>query len=222
MPGTRQHDREVSTGRDAYARLLDEIRDGRLRPGDRLTETDIAARLGVSRTPVREAIRKLEADNLVSHVPHQGAMIRMLDYAEISELYEMRAVLEGTAARLAARVASEVELSELEAINAEMEAALGDGALLSRANRQFHAILTNAARNRFLVRSVAAVQTTLLILGPSTMQDSGRAAKAVAEHRAVLDAIRQRDGATAETLMRRHIAGAHRSRLRQLRQEAAA
>ena len=220
MTDTRKH-KETRHGRDAYERLVHEIRTGALRPGDRLIETDLATRLGSSRTPVREAIRQLESDGLVTHVPRAGAVVRKLDYAEVTELYEMRAVLEGTAARFAARAASDIELSELEAINSEMRRASGTKDLYE-ANREFHAVLLNAARNRFLVKSVEAVQKTLLILGPSTMEEGDRASEAIAEHDRVLDALRARDGNSAETCMRAHIEAAHRARLRQLRTEAAA
>lgn len=219
MTGTP--DTDTRQGRDAYARLMADIRAGRLRPGDRITETDLAERLGLSRTPVREAIRQLESDGLVAHVPRVGTVVRRLDYSEITELYEMRAVLEGTAARLAARAASDVELSELETINAEMRDAADAGTLLD-ANRQFHTVLLNAARNRFLVKSVEAVQKTLLILGPSTMEDGTRAAEAIAEHDRVIAALHARDGAAAEAAMRLHVEAAHRARLRQLREAAAA
>lgn len=212
---------DTRQGRDAYARLVADIRAGLLRPGDRLTETDLADRLGISRTPVREAIRQLESDGLVTHVPRVGVTVRRLDYAEITELYEMRAVLEGTAARFAARAASEVELSELGAITAEMRKA-PDAATLYDANRQFHTVLLNAARNRFLVKAVEAVQKTLLILGPSTMEESARAAEAIAEHDRIIAALHARDGAAAEAAMRAHIEAAHRARLRQLRGAAAA
>ena len=204
-------------GQGAYARLLDDIRSGVLTPGARLTETEIAERLQVSRTPVREAIRRLEADGLVVHMPRAGAVVRRLDHSEVMELYEMRTVLEGTAARLAARAASEVEIDELAAINAEMNAAEGDGASLSELNTQFHRTLCRAARNRFLVRSVDAVHTTLLILGPSTLAQPERARAAVEEHAAVIGALRRRDGKAAEKRMRAHMEGAQRTRLRMLR-----
>jgi len=121
VPGTRASATAGgSQGESAYQRLLDAIRRGTLQPGARLIETDLARHLGVSRTPIREAIRQLEADGLVVHLPRLGAAVRSLDYAEVMELYEMRAVLESTAARLAARAASEVEIAELAALNAEM------------------------------------------------------------------------------------------------------
>lgn len=208
---------ESGQGRETYDRLIAEIRSGALKPGARLTETDLADRLGISRTPVREAIRLLENDGLVDHQPRAGARIRRLDYAEVTELYEMRAVLESTAARFAARAAYDSELDELAAINDDMRAAAGNAERLYHANRQFHSILLNAARNRYLVRSVEAVQKTLLILGPSTMEESGRASDAVAEHDAILAALRAHDGDSAEQAMRRHIEAAHKARLKQLR-----
>lgn len=110
----------ASHGGAAYRRLLEEIARGDRPPGARLRETELAERLGISRTPAREAIRQLEADGLVAHIPRQGASIRQLDYPEVMELYEMRAVLEGTAVLLAARAASEMELDALEVLNGEM------------------------------------------------------------------------------------------------------
>ena len=212
---------ETRQGRDAYERLVAAIREGTLKPGDRLVETDLAAQLGISRTPIREAIRQLESDGLVAHQPRIGATVRELDYSEITELYEMRAVLEGTAARFAARAASDIELAELEAINDEMRRATAPHQLYD-ANRQFHDVILNAARNRFLVRSVEAIQKTLLILGPSTMEETDRAAQAIDEHIALLTALRARDGDAAEARMRAHIEAAHRARLRRLRGASAA
>lgn len=207
----------VLQGHGAYAVLLDEIWSGKLPSGTRLTETDIAKRLNISRTPVREAIRRLEADGLVSHIPRSGAVVRQLTYPEVMELYEMRWVLEGTAARLAARGAAIVEIDELDAINVEMADAIGNSVRLFDLNRQFHNTLIAAARNRYLVRSVRAIDTTLSILGPSTLEQADRARAAVAEHCAVVEALRQRDSSAAENRMRAHIDAAHRTRLRQLR-----
>jgi DNA-binding GntR family transcriptional regulator len=203
-------------GEGAYWHLLEEIRTGQLLPGTRLTEVELADRLAVSRTPVREAIRRLEADGLVSHEPRVGAMVRSLDYAEVMELYEMRSVLEGTAARMAARSASEVEIAELKGINDEMAAALEDPQHLAQLNRRFHLTLIDAARNRYLVKSVQSVHKVLLILGPTTLE-AERARAAVAEHAEILEALSARDGVAAEAAMRRHMDAAHRVRLRQIR-----
>lgn len=209
-------DTEIPQGQSAYRRLLEDIRTGTMAPGTRLRETELAARLGLSRTPVREAIRQLEADGLVEHLPRQGATIRRLDYAEVVELYEMRAVLEGTAARLAARAASDIELAELAALNAEL-AETPAGPQAREINRIFHRTLIDAARNRFLLKSMNALQKTLLILGPTTLADPSRATEAVAEHDAVLAALQDRDGARAEAAMRAHVEAALSARIRGMR-----
>ncbi|MCL5778637.1 GntR family transcriptional regulator [Limibaculum sp. FT325] len=207
---------DAPQGQSAYLRLLDEIRRGALPPGARLREAELAERLGISRTPVREAIRMLESDGLVVHAPRAGATVRRLEHAEVVELYEMRAVLEGAAARLAARAASEAEIAELEALNAEIAAA-PDAAAAYELNREFHRMLLEAAKNRYLVKSMNALQQTLTVLGPTTLTDPGRAEQAVAEHASVLAALAARDGARAEAEMRAHIEAAHRVRLRALR-----
>ncbi|WP_146344327.1 GntR family transcriptional regulator [Phaeobacter marinintestinus] len=206
-------------GNAAYETLLGEIRDGKLLPGDRLRETELAERLGVSRTPVREAIRQLEADGLVIHVPRQGATIRRLDYAEVMELYEMRAVLEGTAARLAARAASDIEIAELVAINRDLAAAETPEEAF-RLNRVFHAALLDAAKNRFLRKSMSGLQKALMILGPTTLAETDRFDNAVQEHNAILDALQNRDGREAEHQMGAHIEASQRVRIRSLRSTA--
>ncbi|MGH1426011.1 MAG: GntR family transcriptional regulator [Pseudooceanicola sp.] len=203
-------------GQEAYDRLIDAIRAGELAPGDRVTETDLAARLGISRTPVREAIRLLEADGLVTHVPRVGAVIRRLDYSEVTELYDMRTMLEATAAGLAARAASEVEIDEIAAINAEM-AQTDDPVLRAELNRQFHFALLDAAKNRYLTRAVSTLQKSMLILGPTTMTETKRAEQAIDEHEWIVAALRARDIVEAEHGMRTHMQGAQRMRLRQLR-----
>ncbi len=207
-------------GEAAYRALLDDVRRGLLLPGARLRESEIAARLGISRTPVREAIHRLEADGLVVHQPRLGATVRRLDHGEVMELYEMRTVLEGTAARLAARAASEVELADLRAIHEDL-AVTAEPALASRLNRHFHATLLNAAKNRFLVSAVATLERTLSILGRSTLVEPGRADAAVREHAAIMAALEARDGAAAEAAMRAHIEAAQRVRLRQQREAMA-
>ncbi|SMX42457.1 GntR family transcriptional regulator [Actibacterium lipolyticum] len=217
MADPKNKNAEPRHGHGVYDRLLDDIRTGALGPGDRLLETELAERLNISRTPVREALRQLEADGLVTHVPRVGAAIRSLDYSEVMELYEMRAVLESTAARMAARAASDIEIAELEEINAELATATNDANRAYELNRQFHRTLLDAAKNRFLVKSTNALQKTLLILGTSTLAEVSRAEEAVAEHATILKALRARDGAAAEAAMRQHMESSHRVRLRQLR-----
>ncbi|MSU90243.1 FCD domain-containing protein [Rhodobacteraceae bacterium 2CG4] len=221
MPRTEGTEAPVDgpQGNQAYRALLEEIRTGRLRPGERLRETELAARLGVSRTPIREAIRQLEADGLVAHAPRQGATVRMLDYAEVMELYEMRAVLEGTAARLAAHAALDIEIEELESLNGALADAPTAGEAF-RLNRIFHAALLDAAKNRFLHKSMVGLSKALMIIGPTTLSETDRRAAAVQEHQALLDALKARDGQAAEQRMRAHIEASQRVRIRSLRATA--
>lgn len=204
-------------GQNAYQRLVDEIRRGELRPGTRLREIELAERFGISRTPIREAIRRLEADGLIAHAPRHGAVVKALTRQEAMELYDMRVVLEGTAARMAARHASDLQVAELEDLNAEMASRLEDGAGLYRLNRQFHWALLNAAKNRYLIKSMEALSKTLLILGPTTLTERHRAQEAVAEHARIVDAVRRHDQAAAEKEMRAHIEAAQQVRLKVLR-----
>ncbi|WP_029075646.1 GntR family transcriptional regulator [Kaistia adipata] len=208
---------DVTQGQVVYRRLLEEIRLGQLPPGTRLREVELGERLGHSRTPVREALRLLEMDGLVVHQPRLGAVVRSLDYPEIMELYEMRAVLEGTAARLAARSASEAEIAELQDLNAEFAGTADDHARAAEINRLFHMTLQDSAKNRFLLAAINALQKTMMILGPTTLMEGTRVDSAVEEHARVLDAIVARDGQRAELEMRAHIQSAQRSRLRILR-----
>ena len=129
---------------------------------------------------------------------------------------EMRAVLEGTAARLAARAASDLEIEELTALNEDQKKA--DASPEAAAlNRQFHGALLDSARNRFLSRSMTSLHKALMILGPTTLIQADRAKRAVEEHGDVLDAMRARDGQQAEAAMRTHIENALRVRIRALR-----
>lgn len=211
--GTDMAERDTPQGEQAYQRLIDAIAAGRLPPGTRLREVELSESLGLSRTPIREALRLLESDGIVRHQPRQGAVVRQLDHAEVMELYEMRTVLEGTAARLAARMASDVEQRALRALNDDFAVA-GDPAMAAGINRKFHHTLFGAARNRFLTRALEGLEKTLLILGPTTMLLETRIREAAAEHAAILCALEARDGHEAEMLMRAHIESAQLSRLR--------
>ena len=110
-----------SSGELAYDQLLHSLRTGVYAPGDRLREEEVSAQLGLSRTPIREAFRRLEADGIVQHRPRIGAVIRSLSHAELVELYDMRCVLEGTAAQMAAKHGSSAEFDALDTLNDRIE-----------------------------------------------------------------------------------------------------
>lgn len=195
----------------AYDRIREALRQGALAPGQRVLETEIADRFGMSRTPVREAIRRLQAEGLVAQLHGRGLCVAQYGHAEVDELYVMREALEGTAARLAALNAGRPEISLLQRM-VEEEAAL-PAAALAEHNRRFHRALHQAAHNRYLLRSLSALADALLLLGPTTLDLPGRAAAAQGEHARIVAAIAARDEAGAEAAARAHIAAAHEARL---------
>lgn len=201
----------ISLADRAYDRFRDALRRGTLSPGQRVLETEIAEAFGMSRTPVREAIRRLQAEGLVAQLPGRGLCVAQYDHAEVDELYVMREALEGTAARLAAANAGRPDIGLLQRM-VEEEAGLPAEALAEH-NRRFHRALHQAAHNRYLLRSLSALSDALLLLGPTTLDRPGRAAKARKEHAKIVAAIAARDEAGAEAAARAHIAAAHEARL---------
>ena len=201
------------------ARIRQAIREGRYKPGERIRETEVAAWLEVSRTPVREALRRLESEGLLTFESWRGVVVADLDRQQISELYAMREVLEGAAARLAARHIDESEIELLELLLERADGEADAPAALAETNRRFHETIYAAAHNRYLLQTLEQLRNALILLRGTTFALSGRSKTAAEEHRAVLAAIRARDAEAAEAAARRHIAAAHRARLRLLMEE---
>lgn len=197
----------------AYDRLLSAIRDGTYRPGDRMREVEVAARLDLSRTPVREAFRRLEADGIIVHRPRSGAVVRVLDHGELVELYEMRIVLERTAAEMAARHAAAAEIDGMEALNAELARDGGDPSRAAALNQAFHRALYRATRNRFLIESARALNNALLLLGPTTLTDTDRRETVCRQHGAILTGLRAGDPGAAGAAAEAHLETSLRHRL---------
>lgn len=202
-----------------YLELRDLIRAGELKPGQRMIEVDLAERFGVSRTPVRDALQHLIADGLISVGVRRGLVITELDAPQIVELYALREILEGFAARLAARHAAEMEIETLRQLIAR-EASQADPANLATTNRQFHQAVHRAARNRFLTASLDGLRDSLVLLGSTTFSVPGRPATALEEHKQVVEAIARGDGEEAERVMRAHIRVAESLRMRMVLEEA--
>jgi DNA-binding GntR family transcriptional regulator len=206
-------DKGKSSGLGTYELLLTAIEDGTLPPGSRLRETDLALQFGISRTPVREALKRLEAQGLVSHQVHHGAVVAELDYSEITELYALREVLEGTAARLAAAHATGAEIEILERMIAHDRSLLNDPKELSRRNKLFHRQIHQSSRNRFLSLMLENMRTSLLLLHGTTLVAPNRAQQSLEEHQAIVDALAKHDPSEAEAKARQHIVNAFRTRL---------
>jgi DNA-binding GntR family transcriptional regulator len=197
----------LSRGEQAYARLRDAIQSGQLLPGTRLREVDVAQWLGISRTPVREALARLLSEGLAFNESPRGMVVAELDQAAVSELYVMRENLEGTAANLAAQHASAMEIDRRDGV---------DAAQLARNNRLFHDTLYRSAHNRFLLKTLASLHESMALLGQTTLSLPGRSSHALKEHEAIVNAIRARDAAKAEAAARAHIRAAYQSRLQVL------
>lgn len=213
LRSSREH--TVDMGEDTYSRLKEAIREGIFKAGDRLTETDVAERLGVSRTPVREAIHRLEAEGLLSYKPRRGITVTKPDQLMVMELYVMRESLEGTAARLAAQHASELEIEALAELIASETAHFGEGKELARINSKIHRVIHMAAHNRYLLRNLSTLTDTMSLL-PTMLAEDARAREAHAEHLCIIEAIKARDPAKAERAAKAHLTSAMNHRLKWL------
>jgi len=205
---------EASRGNRVYRDLVERIRSGELTPGSRLREEDIAAALGVSRTPVREAFARLQSRGLID-TSAGGLSVASLSRPQVMELYALRARLEGAAAAFAAENASSGEIASLRHA-AGLFDAQDNSADAARANTLFHEAIYEAAHNRYLMRMMEDLNDSLALLPDTTFSVPGRAEAARTEHRAIVEAIGRRDPAAAEAAARTHIAGALDGRLTML------
>jgi DNA-binding GntR family transcriptional regulator len=204
---------ERSSAAEAYNLLLQEIEAGTLAPGSRLREVELAERLQISRTPVREALKKLESQGLVAHEPHFGAMVATLDYGQIVELYQYRELLEAEAARLAAIHASPTEIEVMQQIVHSERSMVGQAANLAHTNRLLHQQIRDSARNRYLAQTLENLRLSLALLAGRTLRASGGSLMSIDEHDAVVTAIAARLPDAAEAAARSHIKSAFRREL---------
>ena len=199
--------------RDAYALILQAIDTGVYRPGDRLVESELADRFGVSRTPIREALQRLETQSLLTR-DGRSLIVASLDHNQMAELYVVRCELEGLAARLAARHATDEEVRVLRKMVEDDRKHLADPAALARANRRFHKQVHLASHNRFLVQQLDLVYRSMALMATTSLAIEGRGAIAIEEHQRIVDAIAAGDGEAAYRALREHISVAFETRLR--------
>jgi|TARA_R110002124_G_scaffold42638_5_gene131290 DNA-binding GntR family transcriptional regulator len=198
---------------DAYSLILEAIDHGVYRPGDRLVESELAERFGVSRTPIREALQRLETQSLLAR-DGRSLIVASLDHNQLAELYVVRTELEALAARLAARHATPEEVRVLRDMVEEDRALLGDPGALSRANRRFHKQIHLASHNRFLVQQLDMVHRSMALLALTSLAAEGRDEATLAEHDAIVSAIEARDEAAAGKTLSDHISKAFVTRLK--------
>lgn len=196
-----------------FERLSEAIVTGKFAPGSKLSEPRLASRYGVSRGPLREAIRRLEERKLVTRLPRQGVRVIVPSSAMAGELFRIREVLEGLAAREAARNATPEEVAELRSmLAAHAEALAGPDAMIywqATANSDFHFKIARMSRSQHLFELLCGEYYTLFRLFRMRHRIvPGRAKRALIEHVRIVDAIEDADADLAELLMRRHIASA--------------
>jgi DNA-binding GntR family transcriptional regulator len=205
-----------------FESLRESIISGMLNPGERLMEIQLAEEMGVSRTPVREAIRKLELEGLVVMIPRKGAYVAGLSLKDIADVFEIRGALEGLAAELAAERATEEELEELERylvrISEEIETG-GDLDKVVEIDTDFHTLLYKASRNNRLSQIINNLREQIQRFRTTSLSYPGRMKAAVEEHRRIVEAISARDGELAHKLAQEHIENAENSMMSMIQQD---
>lgn len=190
--------------------IRDAILNGRYKPGDALVETKLAEELGVSRTPIREAIRQLELEGLVISIPNKGVVVSGVSQKDIDDIYTIRSMLEGLAARWAAQRIDEQALKELEEIVELMDyyTRKNDFDQLTQLDTRFHGVIYDACDSKVLKHMLDNLLRYVERARRGSLKVPMRARLSFHEHRSIFEAIMKRDAAEAERLMAEHISRA--------------
>lgn len=199
-----------------FGQIQDAIVKGELKAGSKISESELAARYGVSRGPLREALNRLESRQLLVRTPHVGMRVASLSVEELLEIYRVRESLEGLAARLAAENATPDEIDGLKALlahhQAQSELQAGTAYYQEEGDFDLHYRLIQASHNKVLAQMLCGeLYHRVRLYRYQFSGTAGRPHKAFAEHSRIIEAIENRDGELAEFLMRRHIGSARKN-----------
>ncbi|NLO88764.1 MAG: GntR family transcriptional regulator [Clostridia bacterium] len=200
--------REYSPIREeVFIMLREAILNGKLKPGDRLVERELAEQLGVSRTPVREALRKLELENLVTHIPRKGVIVSEVSKNDVMEILDIRACLEGLGARVAAQKASEKDIEELKECIEKIKEGMSKNNMeeVSKLHNDFHSKILEIAGYPRLSQMVSSLGDYISRFTKMGYTIPGRMDKAMKEHYELLEAITQRNPELAKQIAEDHI-----------------
>lgn len=213
MKGAPKHGQVSDT---VFEVLQEAILDGVLPPSSWLREKELAQELAVSRTPIREALRRLAVEGLVIITAHQGAMVVPLTMEDILEVYIVRETLEGLASRQAARYRTQEQLDQLDGILDQMrrEGSHGSPQNLAALNIEFHKVIRKAARNHFLDRFLTQIEHAVRRFGNTTYEFPEWATDSLEEHRQITEALRSGNPDAAEKLAIEHMQHARRLRIK--------
>ncbi len=201
--------------KDAYSLILKSIDIGTFGPGDRLVENELAERFGVSRTPVREALQRLESQQVLRR-DGRSMVVVSLDYEQLSELYTVRAELEALAARLAAKHADPAEVDLLFEYIERDAKYLEKPQKLAQTNKRFHRQIHLASHNRYLLQNLEMVHRNMALTAQTSLAAEGRPEIALKEHLEIAEAIAAGDGDRAASALRVHLREAFKTRLREM------
>lgn len=198
-----------------FETLREAIISAALKPGERMMEIQLAEEMGVSRTPVREAIRKLELEGFVVMIPRKGAYVAGISMKDIADVFEIRSALEALAAGLAAERITEEELEELERTLVKIGECVKNNDLegLIEVDTEFHDILFKATRNERLVQIVSNLREQIQRFRATTLATPGRMKYALEEHKQIVEALSERNIELAQSIAREHIENAENSML---------
>ena len=188
-------------------RLRQRIYARELAPGDWIDELKIADELGISRTPLREALKVLATEGLVTMKLRRGAYVTEASPKDLADVYHLLSLLETDAARVVARTASDSALAELRTLHQELEAASDDTPRFFALNEAFHLRLLELADNRWRLQVVQDLRKVMKLHRQHSLQKAGRLDQSLAEHRALLAALTARDPERAAACMRQHFDG---------------
>lgn len=198
---------EYSLRNKIFSKIREDIIEGRYNDGESLVEKKLAEEFGVSRTPIREVIRQLELDGLVESMPNRGVFVIGITHEDIKDIYEIRILVEGLAAKWAAKKITDEELKALNNAYELMEfyTAKGDIEQIARYNTEFHEIIFEAARSKFLEKILRNMQSYIQWARLASLKTQGRSQKALKEHKAILEAFRNGDPLQAQMLIIEHV-----------------
>ncbi|HPZ77016.1 MAG TPA: GntR family transcriptional regulator [Thermosynergistes sp.] len=203
--------RDYKNAREAaFEKIKEAIIKGHFKPGEKLVEQTLAQEMGVSRTPVREAIRRLEAEGFVVSIPRKGVVVSRADKEEIVQLYSIRAELEGLAARWAIENADEDDIRKLDEAISRMEetAASGDLDGVVQSNALFHDAIAQASKSRILCTLLKTLQDNIQRFRFQSLHLPGRPEAALAEHKEIVAAIKEKKAEEADRLLKEHLQNA--------------
>lgn len=199
-----------------YQHLRTGIIDGSYDVGAALREVDLAVRLGVSKTPVREAFVRLEKDRLVELIPYRGAVVAGYSAEDLEEISQVRQLVEGACARSAALNATDEDIAEIETNIEDSERALAaeDIEEVIRLYDTFDQLIYKHSRNKWITDLVENLEAHQRRIGRLTVTIPGRLERSLTQHRQILEAVRAKDGRRAEKQMRTHVASVMTDRLK--------